>query len=117
VSLRSLLVLGVSGGILPCPSALVVLLSAIAFHRVAFGLLLIVAFSLGLATVLTGIGIVMVHGHRLIGQASGRRTGLMPAISRTVRLLPVFSAAVVALLGSGIALSALNPGMLPAVVL
>ncbi|HEV2062019.1 MAG TPA: hypothetical protein VGR12_04130, partial [Solirubrobacteraceae bacterium] len=47
VTWRSLVALGVSGGLVPCPSALVVLLSAIALHRVAFGLLLIVAFSVG----------------------------------------------------------------------
>ena len=48
--------LGVTGGIVPCPAALVVLLSAISLHRVAFGLYLIVAFSLGLAVVLISIG-------------------------------------------------------------
>src|SRR6185295_18860935 len=47
----SLLALGVSGGIVPCPGALVVLLAAVAMHRVGFGLALIVAFSMGLATV------------------------------------------------------------------
>src|SRR5262249_12819033 len=57
ITLRSLLALGVSGGLLPCPSALVVMLGAIALHRIAFGLALIVAFSVGLAGVLTGIGV------------------------------------------------------------
>ena len=49
ITTRSMLALGVSGGILPCPSALVVMLGAIALHRAAFGLALVVAFSLGLA--------------------------------------------------------------------
>src|ERR687888_355533 len=63
-SFRSLLAVGVSGGLLPCPSALVVLLAAISLHRVAFGLLLIVAFSLGLALAITGIGVVAVVARR-----------------------------------------------------
>jgi len=65
VTWRGLLALGISGGLLPCPSALVVLLSAIALHRVAFGMLLIVAFSIGLAGVLTGIGLLLVYARRL----------------------------------------------------
>src|SRR5262249_22533021 len=55
VSLRELLALGVTGGIVPCPAALVVLLSAVALRRVGFGLFLIVAFSVGLAAVLIAI--------------------------------------------------------------
>ena len=61
---RSLLAVGVSGGLLPCPSALVVLLAAISLHRVAFGLLLILAFSAGLALTITGIGLVAVLAKR-----------------------------------------------------
>ena len=59
LSWRSLIALGVSGGLIPCPSALVVLLSAIALHQVAFGMALIVAFSLGLAVVISGIGLTV----------------------------------------------------------
>src|SRR2546425_5744464 len=55
IGLRSLLALGISGGLLPCPSALVVLLSAISLHRVGYGLVLVIAFSLGLATTLTAV--------------------------------------------------------------
>ena len=62
--MRSLLAVGISGGLLPCPSALVVLLAAISLHRVAFGLLLIVAFSLGLALTITGVGLVAVLARR-----------------------------------------------------
>src|SRR5205085_11155238 len=60
VTWRSLLALGISGGLLPCPSALVVLLSAISLHRVGYGLLLVVAFSFGLACTLTGVGLLFV---------------------------------------------------------
>ena len=69
---------------MPCPSALVVLLSAIALHRVAFGLLLIVAFSLGLAAVLVGIGLLLVYARQLFQRFSfggGFAARLVPAIS------------------------------------
>ena len=86
---RSLLAVGVSGGLLPCPSALVVLLAAISLHRVAFGLLLIVAFSAGLALAITGVGLVAVLAKRLFARASfdGRRPAALPAVSAAVILL------------------------------
>lgn len=96
---RSLLALGVSGGLLPCPSALVVMLGAIAFDRVAFGLLLILIFSLGLATVLTVTGLLFVYAGRLFER--------IPAQRPLFHLLPIVSAAVVTLLGLGITLQAL----------
>jgi nickel/cobalt transporter (NicO) family protein len=65
VNLRGLLALGISGGLVPCPSALVVMLGAIALGRIAFGLLLITIFSLGLASVLTTIGIALVHAGKI----------------------------------------------------
>ena len=68
VTWRSLLALGVSGGLLPCPSALVVMLGAIALQRVLLGLVLIVAFSAGLAATLSAIGLAMVHSGRLAGR-------------------------------------------------
>jgi len=96
----ALLALGVSGGILPCPSALVVLLSAIALHRVGFGLVLIVAFSAGLATVLSGIGILVVRAGRLLSRFEG-------AGGWARRRLPAFSALLIGLLGAAIAIRAL----------
>jgi nickel/cobalt transporter (NicO) family protein len=89
----------VSGGLLPCPSALIVLLSAIALHRVALGMLLIVAFSAGLAAVLTGIGLLLVYARRLFEH--------FPTDGRLLRALPIASAAVVTLAGLGITLQAL----------
>src|SRR5439155_23818507 len=71
VSLRALLALGVTGGIVPCPAALVVLLSAVALRRVGFGLLLIVAFSVGLAAVLGGIGLLMVYARPFMARCQG----------------------------------------------
>jgi nickel/cobalt transporter (NicO) family protein len=87
--LRGLIAVGVSGGLLPCPSALVVLLAAISLHRVAFGLLLIVAFSVGLALTITGIGLVAVYAKRAFGRMSfqGRVVGLLPAASALVILV------------------------------
>jgi ABC-type nickel/cobalt efflux system permease component RcnA len=86
---RSLLAVGVSGGLLPCPSALVVLLAAISLHRVAFGLLLIVAFSLGLAATITGIGLVAVYAKRLFRRTSfeGPFVRALPALSALVILV------------------------------
>jgi nickel/cobalt exporter len=94
-SFRSLLAVGISGGLLPCPSALVVLLAAISLHRVAFGLLLIVAFSAGLALSITGIGLVAVLARRTF-----RRMSLDGPL---VRLLPAASALVV--LAAGLAMA------------
>jgi len=86
---RSLVGVGVSGGLLPCPSALVVLLAAISLHRVAFGLLLIVAFSAGLALSITGVGLVAVLAKRAFNRVrfDGRVIGLLPALSALVILV------------------------------
>ena len=60
----SILAIGISGGLVPCPSALVLLLSAISLHQVAYGLVLIGGFSLGLASVLTTLGLAAVSGRK-----------------------------------------------------
>jgi nickel/cobalt exporter len=88
-SVRSLLAVGVSGGLLPCPSALVVLLAAITLHRVAFGMLLVVAFSVGLALAITGVGLAAVLAKRAFSRfdAGGRLVSLLPALSAAVILL------------------------------
>lgn len=100
VNWRSLLALGISGGLLPCPSALVVLLSAISLHRVGYGLLLVVAFSLGLACTLTAIGLAFVYAGRLMKHRSSSN-------GRLVRVLPVVSAFVIACVGASICYEAL----------
>jgi nickel/cobalt transporter (NicO) family protein len=83
---RSLLAVGVSGGLLPCPSALVVLLAAISLHRVGFGLLLIVAFSAGLALTITGIGLVAVLARSTFRRLSfgGAALSVLPTLSALV---------------------------------
>lgn len=98
--------IGVTGGMLPCPSALVVMLAAISVGQVGLGLLLISMFSLGLAAVLTAAGLLMVYSKsfmtRLLDSVSDAR---MPIPGRRLvrpmlRRLPVFSAAAVAALGA-----------------
>lgn len=71
VSYGTLLTLGITGGMIPCPGALVVLLSAVALQRIAFGLLLIVAFSVGLAAVLVGVGLLLVLARSSVQRWSG----------------------------------------------
>jgi ABC-type nickel/cobalt efflux system permease component RcnA len=99
VTWRSLLMLGISGGLLPCPSALVVMLGAIALGRVGFGLLLVVAFSLGLAAVLSGIGLVFVYAGKIFER--------LPGQARLLRWFPAASAMFIAMVGVGIAARAL----------
>jgi ABC-type nickel/cobalt efflux system permease component RcnA len=100
LSPRSLFAVGVSGGLLPCPSALVVLLAAISLHRTAFGLALVLAFSIGLAITITAIGLVAVLARGVFRRKSfdGRLVRALPAVSAvailvagllmTVRALP-----------------------------
>jgi len=99
VSGRSLVAVGVSGGLLPCPSALVVLLAAISLHRVAFGLVLILAFSLGLALSITGVGLLAVLAKHVFARRSFD--------GALVRALPVVSALVILAAGVAMAASAL----------
>src|SRR5207344_225098 len=86
LSRRSLLGIGISGGIIPCPTALVVLLAAISLHRVGYGLLLIVAFSVGLAASITAIGLLAVGAKSVFGRMSfeGRFIRALPAVSALV---------------------------------
>ncbi|HBH32493.1 MAG TPA: hypothetical protein DDX81_11470 [Desulfofustis sp.] len=99
VTMRSLLALGISGGLRPCPSALMLLLAAIAPHRVGFGLILVTSFSIGLASVLTAVGLLFIKSSRLLGR--------VPAFSIASRWLPAFSALVIGVLGIGITLGSI----------
>ena len=80
--------MGVAAGLLPCPSALVVLLSAIALHRLGLGLALIVAFSAGLAATITAIGLLAVLARRAFSRLSldGPLARALPAVSALVIL-------------------------------
>ena len=99
VTWRSLIALGISGGLLPCPSALVVLLGAIALNRIGFGLILVLAFSLGLAGALTAIGMAFIYAGRLFER--------FPSQGRIIRLSPALSALFVSLIGIAISIKAL----------
>jgi nickel/cobalt transporter (NicO) family protein len=83
LSWKGLVGMGTAAGLIPCPSALVVLLAAISQHEVALGLLMITAFSLGLAATLTGLGLIVVSARRWIPPrlAAGRLAALLPAAS------------------------------------
>ncbi len=119
VRARDLITLGITGGLLPCPSALVVMLAAISVGQIGLGLLLITAFSLGLAVVLTAGGMLMVYARSFMTGVIDRERGnpassswrslARPALQR----LPVFSAAAVALLGLAIIVQTVSsPGFI-----
>jgi nickel/cobalt exporter len=88
---KGLIGMGASAGLIPCPSALVVLLGALSQHEVALGLLLIVAFSAGLAATLTALGLAVVYARRL--------TAHVPFGGRVARRLPALSAAAIVVVG------------------
>jgi len=94
ITWKSLLALGISGGLLPCPSALVMLLSASALGNVGLGMTLVVAFSLGLALVLSAIGLILVYAKRNFDK--------LPKQITAVKFLPAISAMFVMFLGLGI---------------
>jgi ABC-type nickel/cobalt efflux system permease component RcnA len=102
VSLAQLFTLGITGGIIPCPAALVVLLSAVALHRIGLGLFLIVAFSCGLAAVLIAFGMLMVYAGRFMA-----RFNLDGPLTK--RWLPAASAAFITVLGLTLAVQSLVP--------
>jgi ABC-type nickel/cobalt efflux system permease component RcnA len=106
ITLGSLIALGASGGLVPCPSALVLLLSAISLGRTGLGMLLLTGFSAGLAVVLMGMGVLVLCVGNLL-PASRKVTG-----SRIFRLLPVASAALITCIGlvmTGVSLGIIRP--------
>jgi ABC-type nickel/cobalt efflux system permease component RcnA len=97
LSHKSILAMGASAGVIPCPSALVVLLGAVAQHEIALGLLLITAFSLGLAATLTGLGVLVVRAARV------------PLPPRAAAVVPALSAALIVVVGIVMTAKALPP--------
>ena len=95
-----LLSLGISGGVVPCVDALIGLLFAISLNKLVWGLIILCAFSLGLAAVLVAIGILMVMAKPLIARFTGEGIWL--------QRLPIMSAAVVILLGAVLVFKAIN---------
>jgi nickel/cobalt exporter len=100
VTWRSLLTLGISGGLVPCPSALVLLLAAVALNKIAYGMLLVLAFSIGLAITLTLIGLTFLYARNRFRRPS--------VDARWPSLLPVLSAGTITALGIALCLGAVN---------
>ncbi len=95
VTWKNLLALGISGGLLPCPSALVLMLSAVSLNRIGYGIILTLVFSFGLAATLTAIGLTFLYVGKFFDN---------PNLSenRIIKVLPVFSAFVITCVGAAI---------------
>ncbi len=106
VSLGSLIALGASGGLVPCPSALVLLLSAISIGRIGLGLLLLLGFSLGLAIVLMATGMFVLFAKNLLPERH------KDSQSAFFRFMPVLSAAVIVCIG--VLMTGVSLGLIPA---
>lgn len=91
VTWRSLLALGISGGLVPCPSAMVLLLAAIALNKTAYGMLLVVAFSAGLAATLAAVGLAFLYARNRLRAVTGA--------PRWTQVVPVLSAGVITVVG------------------
>lgn len=105
--MKSLLALGASGGLVPCPSALVLLLAAVSVGRTGFGLLLLVSFSLGLALVLMATGLVVLYAKRFLPKQKDSKPNPL------FKIMPVVSAAVIFLIGVVLTGNAL--GLIPVI--
>jgi nickel/cobalt exporter len=100
VTWKSLLALGVSGGLIPCPSAMVLLLAAVALNKVAYGMLLVLGFSAGLAVTLTLVGLAFLYARNRLPNADSS--------ARWPALLPVASAAAMTVVGVVLCFGALQ---------
>ena len=101
IRLSNLVALGVSGGLLPCPEALGIMVIAIGLNRILLGLGLIVSFSFDLAAVLIVIGVLLVRSRALVERVGGFG-------GRWSAALPLASAVIVTVLGVGITLGGLT---------
>ena len=99
VSRRQLLSMGLAGGLVPSPSALVVLLGAVALGRAWFGVLLVVAYGIGLALTLMGAGMLLAFFESRLRTWTTKSGRGALVIGPAVAILPVFSAFV--LVGAG----------------
>jgi ABC-type nickel/cobalt efflux system permease component RcnA len=96
ISRRGLLMMGLAGGMVPTPSAVVVLLGAIALHRAWFGVLVVLAYGVGMATTLVGIGVLLSRARSRMSRTLQRRRRAGAAL----RLLPLMTASLIVLIGS-----------------
>lgn len=107
ITMGSLIALGASGGLVPCPAALILLLTCISLGRPGFGMLLLLAFSVGLAMVLMATGMAVLYAKHLIPER--HRNSRSPL----VQMLPVISAAIIVVVG--VVMTGVSMGWLPAV--
>jgi nickel/cobalt exporter len=98
ITWKNSIALGISGGLVPCPAALVLLLSAIAWGQITLGLTLVIFFSMGLAMTLTGLGLFLVNAKKQFKK--------LPGMPRFLEKLPIWSAVAIAIVGLGICLRA-----------
>lgn len=105
ISVGSLIALGASGGLVPCPAALILLLSAISIGKVGLGMVLLVAFSLGLAIVLTVTGMLVLYAKNLLPETKRNDNAFF-------RYMPVISAAAILLIG--VLMTGVSLGIVPA---
>ncbi|HEV7179278.1 MAG TPA: hypothetical protein VGN11_05375 [Candidatus Baltobacteraceae bacterium] len=92
IGFRGAIVAAMSGGVAPCPAAIVVMLAALRLHQLGYGMVLIVIFSLGLASVLTALGIAVVHGSAMVTRSK--------KFDRLVASGPLISATLISLVGA-----------------
>ena len=109
ISLKSLLALGVSGGLIPCPSALLLLLSSIALGQVGYGLILVLSFSLGLASVLTGLGLLLIYSKYLFKRLPIEKWTDQKSfkIKWIMNVIPIVTATAITFIGLMISIQAL----------
>jgi nickel/cobalt transporter (NicO) family protein len=102
---RGLIALGIAGGLVPSPSALVVLLGTAAVGRAWFGVLLVLAFGAGMAVTLAAAGLLAHRAATGFGRlaSAGRR----PWVTRTAAVLPLITASAVIAVGAALALRGL----------
>jgi nickel/cobalt exporter len=105
ISIGSLIALGASGGLVPCPSALILLLSAISIGRVGLGMVLLLSFSLGLAIVLMATGLVVLYAKNMLPEGTAQGSAFF-------RYMPIVSAAVIFVIG--VAMTGVSLGWIPA---
>jgi ABC-type nickel/cobalt efflux system permease component RcnA len=109
VSRRGLMGMGVAGGLVPSPSALIVLLSAIALGRTWFGIVLVIGYGVGMAVVLTLAGLLLVGVRNRLRQRLGGASGrISAAAQRWTRLVPMLTALLVLVVGAGLAIRSIT---------
>ena len=100
---RGLVALGLAGGMVPSPSAVVVLLGGIALGHAWFGVALVLAYGAGMAATLTGVGLLLAHARGRVDRHLAGRARPGPLLARTARLLPVATASVIVVVGLALA--------------